>query len=472
MINNEKLYEGGKKKKQELLGEGSYGCAIMPGLNCIGNYNRSNNNVNKIQEINYYSKNEIEISEYIKKINNFKNRFVPINKFCIVKFDIFEKNKEIINKCENLFEDYSIMNNSEFMNKDYYMFYMKYVKSLSLKKYLYNNFNNNKILYNKYFYSLYYLLNSIYILNKYNIVHNDLHYDNIIYDLNKNIPLIIDFGLSYNHKNLLKNKNYTKNSLYDLKKIKKHYFDWRLDHYHHLTEKRFISFIIYNKQLSKRIDITNDYEKNNLSNEILNIFIDDSYKTIVNSNEIKIIFEDYELKEYNRVLREFYEKFLPVNDKEKRYVYLYNILNELVPLILKFNDLHSLVCSYLQIIYAKLNYEITNYPINSKDYIIIYDFIKQLFKKVLYPNPYYRLSINQFISILSFVLKYCENLNNDDLNNEKYIDRFYNKLDILLKDINYSHDMLYNKNYAYIDFNLILSKENIEVIKSLNLTIK
>ena len=108
---------------------------------------------------------------------------------------------------------------------------------------------------------------------------------------------------------------------------------------------------------------------------------------------------------------------------------------------------------------------------NSKDYIIIYDFIKQLFKKVLYPNPYYRLSTKQFIEIFSFVLKYCENLNNDDLNNKEYIDIFYNKLDTLLKDINYSHDMFFNKNYAYIDFNLMLSKENIKIIKSLNLTI-
>lgn len=472
MINNINLYEGGKKKNQKLIGEGSYGCVIKPGLNCNGEYNKSNNNnLNKIQEIDYYSKNEIEISEKIKKISNFKNRFVPINKYCIVKFDIFDKNKEIINKCENLFEDYSIMNNNEFINKDYYMFYMKHIRSLGLKKYLYNNFNNNKILYNKYLNSLYYLLKSIYILNKYNIVHNDLHYGNIIYDLNKDIPLIIDFGLSYNYKNLLKNKNYAKNNLFDLKIIKKHFFDWRRDHYHFLIEKRFISFIIYNKALNNRIDIINDNEKNNLSNELLDIFIEDSYKTMISSNEIKIIFEDYELKEYNRVLKDFYSKFLPENDKNKRYVYLYNILNELLPLILKFSDLHSLVCSYLQLIYAKLNYEITNYPMNSKDYIIIYDFIKQLFKKVLYPNPYYRLSTKQFIEIFSFVLKYCENLNNDDLNNEEYIDRFYNKLDILLKDINYSHDMFFNKNYAYIDFNLILSKENIKVIKSLNLTI-
>ena len=166
------LYEGGKKN-QKLIGQGSYGCVMKPGLNCNGEYNKSNNNnLNKIQEIDYYSKNEIEISEKIKKISNFKNRFVPINKYCMVKFDIFDKNKEIINKCENLFEDYSIMNNSEFINKDYYMFYMKHIRSLGLKKYLINNFNNNKILYYKYLNSLYYLLKSIYILNKYNIVHN------------------------------------------------------------------------------------------------------------------------------------------------------------------------------------------------------------------------------------------------------------------------------------------------------------
>ena len=42
---------------------------------------------NKIQEIDFNSKNELQISEVVKKIKGYKKRFVPINKFCIVKFN-------------------------------------------------------------------------------------------------------------------------------------------------------------------------------------------------------------------------------------------------------------------------------------------------------------------------------------------------------------------------------------------------
>ena len=58
-----------------------------------------------------------------------------------------------------------------------------------------------------------------------------------------------------------------------------------------------------------------------------------------------------------------------------------NILNELLPFVFKYNDLWSLTETYIDLIYRKLNYEIYNKKYNSKNYIFIYELIKELFKK-------------------------------------------------------------------------------------------
>ena len=42
-----------------------------------------------------------------------------------------------------------------------------------------------------------YLLSSLEMLEKAGIVHFDLKSENVIYDKNKNIPIVIDFGLSF-----------------------------------------------------------------------------------------------------------------------------------------------------------------------------------------------------------------------------------------------------------------------------------
>lgn len=450
--------DGGKKlSKQKLLGEGSYGCTISPGIDCKGKINNYVYKVNKIQEISFYSKNELEISQYIKKIKNFKKRFVPINKFCIVKFNKIDKHKDIINQCENLFDNYSLTDNAYFIDKEYYMFYMKYIKSTSLKNQLLSYNNINKF-YEKYLFSLHYLLNSVYILNKINIIHNDLHYNNIIYDLTNDIPLVIDYGLSYKTSNLFKN-----DIGFDYARIKKYFFDWRQSIYWHLPEKKFISFIIYNDSSYYKLNIQSDYQENKLTKEIIDIFIQDTYNSIAYEPDTSIIFEKYELTEFYSVLQDFYYKFLPENDTDKQYLYYSSILKEILPFIFNFYDLHSLVSNYIQIMYYKIQKEIDTKKNHSTKYIVIYDFIKSLIKKVYYPNPYYRLSTNQFISIYEFVFKFC---NSVDLKNTNYMTEFYNDFYLLLKKINYDHNMFFNKKYAYVDFDLLLQKDNILLIKN------
>jgi len=463
-----KLYyglDGGKKSTQNIfLGQGAYGCTVTPGIDCKGKINKYSYTVNKIQEVSFNSKNELEISNAIKKeIKNYKHRFIPINKSCIVKFNQIPDN--IVSNCEsdNLFN--SNPDNLAFIKKEYYMFYMKYIKGDSLKNFLLS-FKINNQFYDKFFYSLYYLLNTIYMLNKINIVHNDLHYNNIMSEISTNTPLVIDFGLSFKYKSLFKN-SYG----FDYKHMKKYFFDWREGMYWHLNEKKFITFFIDNRSDKFQSYVDSDFTENVLTKKNIDIFINDTYNSIVNEVDTKILFEKHEFDEYYKVLKNFYYKFLPENDTNMKYKYYSNIIEELLPFVLQFNDLHSVSSCFIQIFYKKLYQEIKDNPNKSEDYMNIWEFIKSLIKKVYYPDPYYRLTIYQFISIFSFVFKFCQVIDVKDLKDKKYIDLFIIDFKSLLNDIGYSYDLFFNKNYAYVDFYIILEEENIMLIKNFNFTI-
>lgn len=463
-MDSEEYYdmEGGKKRtKHKFLGQGSYGCTVTPGLDCKGKTNKYAYKVNKIQEVNFNSKNEIEISNAVKKIKGYKKRFVPVFKSCIVKFNQIESSKDIISNCEseNLFSSNS--QDTGFIKNEYYMFYMKYIEGEVLKKYLLSSKNNDKF-FDKFFYCLYYLLNSIYLLNQNKIVHNDLHYNNIMVELSTNTPLLIDFGLSFKYKSLFKN-SYG----FDYRYMRKYFFDWRDGMYWHLMEKKFISFIIDNHSLNFRSYVDSDYTENILTEEIIDIFVNDAFNSFYDEVETKILFQENEFKEFFQVLKNFYYRFLPSNGK---YKYYSNIIEELLPFVLKFNDLHSVTCCFIQIFYKKI-YEDVSSKNNSTKYIIIYDFIKSLFKKVYYPDPNYRLTIYQFISIFSFVFKFCQNINVSNLKDKNYIREFDLSFKSLLNDLSIDYDLFFDKNYSYIDFNLLLEKENIMLIKNFNFTI-
>jgi len=467
-MDSEEYYymEGGKKRiKHKFLGQGSYGCTITPGLDCKGKTNKYVYTVNKIQEVNFNSKNEIEISNLIRKIKGYNKRFSPILKSCIVKFNQIQSSKDIISSCEteNLFSSNSL--DPGFIKNEYYMFYMRYIKGDGLKNYLLST-KTNYLFFDNFFYSLYYLLNSIYLLNQNKIVHNDLHYNNIMVETSTNTPLLIDFGLSFKYKSLLKN-SYG----FDYRYLRKYFFDWRELMYWHLMEKKFISFIIDNHSPYFNSYVDSDYTENKLTKEIIDIFVNDAFYSFYNEIEIKMLFQENEFQEFFKVLKNFYYRFLPSNDK---YKYYSNIIHELLPFVLKFNDLHSITSCFTQIFYKKINKEINkeiNEQNNSIKYIVIYDFIKGLFKKVYYPDPNYRLSIYQFISIFSFVFRFCQNIDDKNLKDKNYIEEFNIGFKSLLHDLSIDFNLFFDKNFSYIDFDLLLEKENIILIKNFNFKI-
>ena len=263
----------------EFLGEGSYGCVYNPGMDCKGRKNKKKT-VTKIQEINFYSDNEKKNGTYIKKnIKEYKKYFGPIIKSCIVKFNTIETSNIDTKKCSILHNEYS-PGGLPLYNR-YVLMYSYFIKNYTMKdfhihynfEFLINTLNH-----------MYILTYSISLLNKIGVVHNDLHMSNVLINLKNNNPFIIDFGLSFIINDCYKlNKDYV-----DFQYIKKFLFDFRIDSYHVNIEKRFISFLIYNKTKYYPSVINDNNDNNSLSKEAIDYFIKDACDTIIMNDEMHI----------------------------------------------------------------------------------------------------------------------------------------------------------------------------------------
>ena len=464
MTNISFLREGSIQMSNKFIGEGSYGCVYLPGIDCKGKKNKKNT-ITKIQEINFYSSNEISIGKLIKKIKDYKLFFAPIIKSCKISFKKLNQTSLELNKCNSLFEEY--YNNKDlYSNKDlnknnveskYYLTYIKYIKNKTFKEY-FMDINLPGIYFNEFIKCYYIILNSIIKLNNANIIHNDLHINNILYNFKTNIPVIIDYGLSFNKKQCEKMKNSV-----DFYYIKKFVFDYRTDSYNHNIEKRFISFIIYNKSEDFYSIVQDNNTKNILTDNIINIFVEDCYDSIVKNIEIAYFFNKEELEEYKTELYKYYNKFTNKN----KYPYYSNIVLELLEEVFEYNDLYFLTIDYIYIYYLKKEI------IESNKYLkpLCYFFI-QLFKKTLHPNPEYRIKKNEIKIIIEYLFDKINttNINTTNANTSKndYIkdwNSFLEKNNILLKKI-------YNPKFGYIDFNIILDKDIIEFIKKNNTNVK
>lgn len=177
-------YIGGK-----VISEGAYGCVFRPSINCNGKQNKNNKYVSKIQVYDDTAINEIEIS---KKINKYVNRkdlmFAPIESACDVNINkIKDSTKEECNILKKKRKRYVNMR-IRFVDKLIFFEYMKQESNKNILNIFLDNFN--------------YLMLSISKLIENNIIHMDLKGNNILVDTKKNIPIIIDFGLSIDFNKL------------------------------------------------------------------------------------------------------------------------------------------------------------------------------------------------------------------------------------------------------------------------------
>ena len=157
----------------KMINNGDYACVFHPNIPCNGEHE----NIKYVSKIQEFNKDEIKIGEIIKTIPDYDLYFAPIINSCNLEIAKVDKNE--INKCK-VFSN-KIIN---FKNNT-----IRYVGNKNMNEYLKRATSKFKIIHS-------HLLEALRILCSKNIIHLDLKKENIMYDENFNIPIIIDFGLS------------------------------------------------------------------------------------------------------------------------------------------------------------------------------------------------------------------------------------------------------------------------------------
>jgi serine/threonine protein kinase len=309
--------------KEDFFKEGAFGCVFRPGMNCLGEI-EDIKYITKIQIDEETSDNEIKIGEFMetvikKEMPTYEDMFAPIIESC--KLSLGKIENETIKKCEVVQKNYT--------TKKFVTNKIRYVGKYTLKSFLEIEKRKNSVNFYQHFFQTHlYILNSVSVLSKYNIIHYDLKQNNISIDDNKRIPVIIDFGLSFRYKeDLVTDFDYEQNFYLYYDK----YPPWCLDII-------LISFIVQEfskvedlhktiranptkkgKSVSKKrrstgiwktaiisteqlIEIVDHYFKNNY------VILEIHAKKIVNESKKK--WEDFIKKEFNEKTGEYIVRFL------------------------------------------------------------------------------------------------------------------------------------------------------------------
>jgi serine/threonine protein kinase len=202
-----------KSKEIHLIGQGSYGCIFYPGLKCGRKQPKDPGQiVTKIQELGNATMDEIEIGKVVQTIPKFQQFFAPIIENCNINLSTI--NSKEIEKCELDLKD----KHTKFLSNK-----IAYVGKLSLGKYInkkmdiirkkYITLKKGSLVITKQIELLkqflikiisshIYLSESVLLLQQKDIIHFDLKENNVIYDEKRDVPIIIDFGLSINMNKL------------------------------------------------------------------------------------------------------------------------------------------------------------------------------------------------------------------------------------------------------------------------------
>ena len=193
--------------KIELISQGTYGCIFKPGMNCKGEIEKEGY-ITKIQYDQETTQNEVDIGKILLKNDleqdpdkkkDYEERFAPILDSCSISLGLIkEKNKDFIEKCK-VIKDNALAN--EFHSNK-----IRYVGKYTLVDYFYMlRHESNKSKFMSFCSQFHiYLLESVLLLKEKNIIHFDLKENNILINEKRNVPVIIDFGLSISMDLLLK----------------------------------------------------------------------------------------------------------------------------------------------------------------------------------------------------------------------------------------------------------------------------
>ena len=324
------------------LTQGGYGCVYHPEVTCKGKDTQNTNFLSKIVERDYNSDNEIAIGQILKKkMKNWlemplENYFAPVVSHCDVDVDKFQmEDKE---KCD-LFEKYR--------HSDFVLLKIRYIGGGEIDNFIMQNTNNSLIM--LMFTSSYtHMLKSLQMLLNVKICHFDIKAANIVYDKDKSMPIIVDFGLSINFDKINMKKSFFMEST--------KYYIWPLEVH--------------------------------LLNHILHV------NETITESEMKKLAHDY--TKHNIVLRAFSPEFIKDFEKECYHElskYIGKDSDGIIKRILKYWptwDNYALSLLYIKLIY---------YVIRNDEGVIIKNkfvtFFVELCLKNVHPNPKKRLSVEE-----------------------------------------------------------------------------
>lgn len=191
--------------KSKFIAQGTYGCTYIPDLPCSNKPPTANKKkhsfVSKLQRINPQTEREETIGKIIKeKIKRYNSMYGAIIESCPVNISEIEPNE--LEKCAVVTNNTSQYNNlgNEQSKVEYKAFKMRNAGKSTIGKYFLSLLDKNpKKIMKRIFETHIYLLKSLDKLSKLEppIIHYDLKNDNIMYNEKLNVPIIIDFGLSF-----------------------------------------------------------------------------------------------------------------------------------------------------------------------------------------------------------------------------------------------------------------------------------
>jgi len=189
---NTKLY------KTNLIGQGTYGCIYKPNIPCKNEKpTKSSKNqkfISKLQRNQENSEREANLGKIIKeKIKKYNTMFAPIIDSCIVNIEEVSQND--INKCDIIAKD-----KADDRKIEYKSYKMRYAGKQFLSQYFLSIIKKSpKKLIKRMIETHIYVLKSLNKLSSLTppIIHYDLKDNNIMYDEKLGVPIIIDFGLSF-----------------------------------------------------------------------------------------------------------------------------------------------------------------------------------------------------------------------------------------------------------------------------------
>lgn len=265
-----------------VISEGGYGCVFHPKISCTGKETSNTKYISKIQKENFYSDNELYISSIIKKIPNYENFFSVVLSSC--KVTLSKISSDDISKCKNTLHGV----------KSAVLFNLKYINNMNLHSILTSRKLLNNYLANDSYsakHTIFIVINTfkmiLKIINRLienQIIHYDIKPDNILYDIDRNIPIIIDFGISI-HKAKL-----------DATTFKKHFYVYYPEYYIWCIDIHYISYLLHINQSPQQDEIEEICDIFIDSNPVLRMLSDDftkNYRTMCVKSLVRWIGEDY-----------------------------------------------------------------------------------------------------------------------------------------------------------------------------------